>query len=98
DRSGIEKAIALTSALPVMTAMLYRLQTEQDIIAPSDSLSHTANYLWMLNGEEPAAVQTEALETYLKLTMEHGMNASTFAARVTVSTESDMVAAITSAL
>ncbi|WP_033542034.1 citrate synthase/methylcitrate synthase [Planococcus sp. CAU13] len=93
-----EQAVALTAALPVMTAVLYRLQTGQDIIAPDSSLSHTANYLWMLTGEKPAAAQTEALETYLKLTMEHGMNASTFAARVTVSTESDMVAAVTSAL
>lgn len=94
----IEQAAALTAALPVMTAMLYRIQTGQQIIAPADHLSHTANYLWMLTGEEPTPAQIEALETYLKLTMEHGMNASTFAARVTVSTESDMVAAVTSAL
>ncbi|TAA72258.1 citrate synthase/methylcitrate synthase [Planococcus salinarum] len=94
----VVQAVALTSALPVMTAMLYRLQKGKEIIAPSNQLGHTANYLWMLNGENPADAQIEALETYLKLTMEHGMNASTFAARVTVSTESDMVAAVTSAL
>ena len=52
----------------------------------------------MLTGEVPSEVQVEALETYLKLTMEHGLNASTFAARVTISTESDLTAAITSAL
>ena len=94
----VEQAIALTSALPVMTAMLYRLQKKKDPIQPKNKLGHTANYLWMLNGEHPTDAQIEALETYLKLTMEHGMNASTFAARVTVSTESDMVAAVTSAL
>lgn len=94
----VEQAIALTSALPVITAMLYRLQTDKAIIQPNNNLGHTANYLWMLTGEEPAEAQVEALETYLKLTMEHGMNASTFAARVTVSTQSDMVAAVTSAL
>lgn len=93
-----EQAIALTAALPVMTAVLYRRQKGLDIVAPNRKLIHTANYLWMLTGEEPTAAQTEALETYLKLTMEHGLNASTFAARVTVSTESDMVAAVTSAL
>lgn len=93
-----EQAIALTSALPVMTAMLYRLQNGEELIRPNDQLGHVANYLWMLIGEEPSPAQIEALETYLKLTMEHGMNASTFAARVTVSTESDMVAAVTSAL
>ena len=93
-----KQAIALTAAMPVLTAMLYRIQTGQEVLAPRKELGHTANYLWMLKGEEPTAAQTEALETYLKLTMEHGMNASTFAARVTVSTESDMVSAITSAL
>ena len=65
---------------------------------PILTLSHTANYLWMLTGKKPADVHVEALETYLKLTMEHGMNASTFAARVTISTESDLTAAVTSAL
>ena len=95
---NLDQATALTAALPVMTAMLYRIQTRQEIIPPAAHLSHTANYLWMLTGEEPTPAQTESLETYLKLTMEHGMNASTFAARVTVSTESDMVAAVTSAL
>ena len=94
----VEQAIALTSALPVIAAMLYRLQTDKAIIQPNNKLGHTANYLWMLTGDEPAEAQIEALETYLKLTMEHGMNASTFAARVTVSTESDIVAAVTSAL
>lgn len=93
-----QQALALTCALPVITAMLYRLQIGKDIICPNNKLGHVANYLWMLDGEEPTAAQIEALETYLKLTMEHGMNASTFAARVTVSTESDMVAAVTSAL
>lgn len=93
-----EQAIALTSALSVMTAILYRRQKGYEFIPPNDELGHVANYLWMLNGQEPTTAQIEALETYLKLTMEHGMNASTFAARVTISTESDMVAAVTSAL
>lgn len=93
-----EQAIALTAALPVMTAMLYRLKQGIEPLEPRQDLGHAANFLWMLNGQEPTKAQTEALETYLKLTMEHGMNASTFAARVTVSTESDLVSAITSAL
>lgn len=93
-----QQAIALTAALPVMTAAFYRTQNGQQAVAPRDDLGHTANYLWMINEQEPSDVQTEALETYLKLTMEHGMNASTFAARVTISTESDLVSAITSAL
>lgn len=93
-----EQAMALVAAFPVLTAVLYRLQQELPPVEPRNDLSHTANYLWMLKGTEPTAAQIEALETYLNLTMEHGMNASTFAARVTVSTESDMVSAITSAI
>ncbi|ANU20955.1 citrate synthase/methylcitrate synthase [Planococcus plakortidis] len=93
-----QQAIALTAALPVMTALLYRLNTGQEFVAPRSDLGHTANYLWMINGQVPTHAQTEALETYLNLTMEHGMNASTFASRVTISTESDLSAAIVSAL
>lgn len=92
------QALILTSALPVMTARLYRLQHGLKPIEPRQDLGHTANFLWMLNGQEPSGVHIDALDTYLKLTMEHGMNASTFAARVTVSTESDVAAALTSAL
>lgn len=96
--SSAEQAVVLTAALPVMTALFYRLQNGQQAISPRDDFGHTANYLWMITGQQPTNGQTQALETYLKLTMEHGMNASTFAARVTISTESDLVSAVVSAL
>ncbi|WP_391205560.1 citrate/2-methylcitrate synthase [Psychrobacillus sp. L4] len=94
----MEQAIILTGALPVVVSRHYRKQLGLPIIEANDNFSHTENYLWMLNGTIPTSTQVEALETYLKLTMEHGLNASTFAARVTVSTESDLPAAITSAI
>ncbi|QTD41161.1 citrate synthase/methylcitrate synthase [Sporosarcina sp. Te-1] len=93
-----QQSITLTAALPVIIARHYRKMHALSIIGPNLELSHTANYLWMLTGEEPKHVHVQALETYLQLTMEHGMNASTFAGRVTISTESDVTAAITSAL
>lgn len=93
-----QQARHLTAALPAIIARHYRNVNGLPIIEPDPALSHTANYLWMLTGTKPADVHVEALETYLKLTMEHGMNASTFAARVTISTESDLTAAVTSAL
>lgn len=93
-----EQGIRLTAALPVIIARHYRNQQNKPVIQVDLTLSHTANYLWMLTGIAPSDVQVEALETYLKLTMEHGMNASTFAARVTISTESDLTSAITSAI
>lgn len=98
DKTLEEQAVILTAALPVIIARHYRNQNGLPIVEPKQDLNHTANYLWMLNGEVPSDVQVEALETYLKLTMEHGLNASTFAARVTISTESDLTAAVTSAL
>ncbi|MDN4606777.1 citrate synthase/methylcitrate synthase [Sporosarcina highlanderae] len=93
-----KQAIIFTAALPVIIARHYRNVNQLPVVEPDDNLSHTANFLWMLNGEKPTEVHIEALETYLKLTMEHGMNASTFAGRVTISTESDLTAAVTSAL
>ncbi|MCK1998702.1 citrate synthase/methylcitrate synthase [Psychrobacillus psychrodurans] len=93
-----EQAVILTAALPMIVARHYRNQQGLPIIESNKDLSYTANYLWMLTGVIPSDVQVEALETYLKLTMEHGLNASTFAARVTISTESDLTAAITSAI
>lgn len=93
-----DQALVLTAALPVIIALHYRNQQGQSIVEADPTLSHTANYLWMLTGVLPNDVQVEALETYLKLTMEHGLNASTFAARVTISTESDLTSAITSAI
>lgn len=93
-----EQAILLTGAIPVIVANHYRKQLGLPAVAPNPRLSHTANYLWMLTGELPNNVQVETLETYMKITMEHGLNAATFAARVTISTESDLTAAITSAI
>ncbi|MEK5040692.1 citrate synthase/methylcitrate synthase [Sporosarcina sp. FSL K6-3457] len=93
-----DQAIMLTAALPVIIARHYRNQQEKPIVEANPALSHTANYLWVLTGVIPNEVQIEALETYLKLTMEHGLNASTFAARVTISTESDLTSAVTSAI
>lgn len=98
EKSMNEQAIVLTAALPVIIARHYRNVNRLPIVEPDENLSHTANFLWMLNNSKPADVHVEALETYLKLTMEHGMNASTFAGRVTISTESDLTAAVTSAL
>lgn len=93
-----EQAIILIASLPVIIARHYRNIHGLEVINPNPNLNHTANYLWMLNGDMPNDVHIEALETYLKMTMEHGMNASTFAGRVTISTESDLTAAVTSAI
>ncbi|MFD2443857.1 citrate synthase/methylcitrate synthase [Bacillus sp. CGMCC 1.16607] len=94
----INQAIRLTSMFPTIIAYRKRLLEGKPFVYPRTDLSHIENYLNMLNGELPIKAHVQALETYMILTMEHGMNASTFSARVTASTESDIVSAITSAI
>jgi citrate synthase len=97
DRSYGE-ALALVARLPVIVAAYSRLLGGEQPVAPDAGLGHAANYLYMLTGEEPGAEQVRALETYLNTVADHGMNASTFAARVIVSTRSDLVSAVVGAL
>lgn len=94
----IEQAIKLTAIMPTIIAYWKRKKNGLEPIKPNSEYGHVENYLYMLTGERPSEVHVKALETYMILTLEHGMNASTFSARVTASTESDMASAITSAI
>ncbi|MCA0353865.1 MAG: citrate synthase/methylcitrate synthase [Chloroflexi bacterium] len=95
-----EKATAqrIVAALPTIVAAYWRARNQAEFIEPRNDLSHAANYLWMLTGKEPSAEQVRALETYLNTVVDHGLNASTFTTRVIISTESDLVSAITGAI
>jgi citrate synthase len=93
-----EEALELIAAIPSMIAMRERHKNGEELIQPSDSLGHVENFLYMLTGKRPSRAEADALEAYMILTMEHGMNASAFSARVTASTESDLISAVTSAL
>lgn len=94
----VEQAMAVTAKVPTIIAYRYRRANGQEPLEPRRDLSHTANYLYMLFGKEPPAAHVSALDAYLILTAEHGMNASTFSARVTTSTRSDLISAVTSAI
>src|SRR5918994_6232812 len=96
-KDGTE-ALALVARLPTIVAAYWRLLGGDEPVAPDPGLGHTANYLYMLTGEEPVAEAVRALETYLNTVADHGMNASTFAARVIVSTRSDVVSAVVGAI
>jgi citrate synthase len=97
DRSHAE-ALALVARLATIVAAYWRLLDGEEPVAPHTELGHAANYLYMLTGEEPGAESVRALETYLNAVADHGMNASTFAARVIISTRSDVVSAIVGAI
>jgi citrate synthase len=93
-----EEALALVASVPTMVAAYWRLLGGEEPVEPDPELGHAANYLYMLTGEVPGTEFTRALETYLNAVSDHGMNASTFVARVIVSTRSDFVSAVVGAI
>ncbi|MBV8545232.1 MAG: citrate synthase/methylcitrate synthase [Acidobacteria bacterium] len=88
----------LLAAFPTIVAAYWRLSNARDPIAPRNDLGHAANFLYMLSGETPSDERVRGLETYLNTVVDHGLNASTFTARVIASTNSDLVSAITGAI
>jgi citrate synthase len=96
--ANVRKAYRLTSQIAMIVAGYDRIRKGKDIVPPDPSLSHAANFLLMLNGEKPSATAEKALDIALILHADHELNASTFAARVTAATLSDMHSSITSAI
>lgn len=92
------KAIRLTAQAITLTAAIQRLRSGQAPIAPRPELSLAANLLYMMRGEAPSELEERNIDAALILHAEHGMNASTFAARVTGGTMADMHSAVTSAI
>jgi citrate synthase len=93
-----DQAVATGAVFPVLVIALYRLARGQQLIDPRPDLGHAANYLYMLEGAEPAPARVRALESYLISTIDHGFNASTFTARVVASTGADLGSAVIAAL
>jgi citrate synthase len=92
------KAERLLAQMPLAVCDHHRLANGLQPIAARQDLSHTANFLWMLRGTEPTPQQVKALDVSLILYAEHEFNASTFTARVVVSTQADMHAAVVAAI
>ncbi len=90
--------IRLTAQVPMIIAAHHAIRSGREPVAPDNTLGHAANWLWMLKGEKPSEDAARLADIDLILHAEHGSNASTFAARVTVGTEADMHGAITTAL
>lgn len=96
--ANLRKAMRLTSQIAMIVAAYDRIRKGLPLIEPDRSLSHAGNFLYMLNGEIPSETATRAFDIALILHADHELNASTFAARVTAATLSDMHSAITSAI
>ncbi|WHX50739.1 citrate synthase [Paenibacillus woosongensis] len=92
------KAIKLQAQLPTLIAAYARIRDGKDPIAPLKDVSLAYNFLYMLSGEKPDEVAVRALDQALVLHADHELNASTFSARVTIATLSDIYSGITSAI
>ncbi len=92
------KALLLTAKTPTIVTAWERIRNGKEPLAPRADLNLAGNVLYMLKGTEPKKQETDVIDAYLVLLSEHGMNASTFSARVTTSTLSDMYSAITTAI
>ena len=97
-QANLRKSFRLTAQIPMIVAMFDRIRKGQPVVEADKSLSHAANFLWMLNGEKPSDTATRAFDIALILHADHELNASTFAARVIAATLSDMHSAITGAI
>ncbi len=96
--SNRRKSIKLLAKTPTIVAAFDRHRKGKPLVRPNPKLGMAENFLYMLNGAEPTAAVARALDVCLVLHADHGLNASTFAARVTISTLSDMYSAITTAI
>jgi len=96
--SSLCRAVSLTGKLPTIVASFDRLRRNRMPIEPRADLGHAANFLYMLTGQVPDNTSAHALETYFVLLADHGMNASTFSARVTASTLGDVYSSVVTAL
>lgn len=96
--ANLRKAIRLTAQVGTISAAWGRIATGKEPVAPRTDLSHAGNFLYMLTGEVPGEYETHVFDVCLTLHADHELNASTFSARVTAGTLSDLHSAITSAV
>lgn len=94
----LEKSLDLIAKTPIIIATWERIRKAETLPVVPKGLSMAEAFLYLLNGEPATAEQAKALDAYLILLADHGFNASTFAARVTVATLSDIYSAVTSGI
>ena len=98
NKPSLDEAIALTAVFPTIVGASERLRQGKQTVEPREDLGQAANLLWTMTGEQPSAEKVRWVDTYLVLLADHGLNASTFAARVVASTGSDLTSAIVGAV
>ena len=96
--STIETGISLVAKFPIIVAYHNSFRRGEEPLRPREDLGHTENYLYMLGGKVPDKALAKAIDSYFVLLADHGLNASTFAARVAISTLTDVYSAIVAAI
>jgi len=96
--ANLRKAARIIAKMPALVALGYRLPHRREPVEPRDDLSHAENFLYMLSGVKPDGPKGKIFDSSLIVYAEHEFNASSFSARVTASTLSDMHSALTSAV
>ena len=97
-QATLRKGIRITAQMPTIVTAHHAIREGRQPVQPDPTLSHAANFLYMLTGEKPSDDAARLMDTDLILHVEHGSNASTFTARVTTSTDADLHSAITAAV
>ena len=98
EENPLNDAMTAIASFPTIVGTYWRFRSGEAAVPVRTDLPHAAHYLHQLFGTEPSAERSRALETYLNTVCDHGLNASTFAARVIVSTRSDVISAVTGAV
>jgi citrate synthase len=98
ESANIQRALSLIAKVPTLVATIYRVRTNQDLISSKEEYGFAENFLYMFRGKPSDKEEKEAIERYMIVHADHGLNASTFASRVTASTLSDVFSAVTAAV
>jgi citrate synthase len=98
DDANKKRVIRLIAKFPVIVATFYRLRTNQKLFSPNEEIGFAENFLYMFRGTSADKDEKDAIDRFMTLHADHGFNASTFAARVTAGTNSDIYSAVTSAI
>jgi citrate synthase len=98
EENPVDDAMTAIASFPTIVGVYWRLRNGDAPVAVRSDISHAAHYLHQVFGVNPSAERARAMETYLNTVCDHGFNASTFAARVIISTRTDVISAITGAV
>ena len=99
DESGnIQLALRIIAQVPTIVANIYRMKNKQELICPKKEYGFAENFLFMFRGKTASVEEKEAIERFMILYADHGLNTSTFSARITASTLSDIYSGVTSAI